>query len=109
MREKQITLGDKTIIIREVTVGDLRKRVLPAIIKTFSSFDLNAPITDIVKEADKVLGLIPQIIPDVTTEMLENAYMSELENLVQSWIDVNFHGLKTLLGSFTNLPTPGRS
>jgi len=109
MREKQVTLGDKTVIIREVTVGDLRKRVLPTIIKTFSSFDLNAPITDLVKESGKFLDLIPQIIPDVTTEMLEKAYMSELENLIQSWIDVNFHGLKTLLESFTNLPTPGRS
>jgi len=109
MREKQVTLGDKTIIIREVTVGDLRKRVLPTIIKAFSSFNANAPITALVGEADKILGLIPQVIPDVTSEMLEKAYMSELENLVQSWIDVNFHGLKTLLESFTNLPTPGRS
>jgi len=109
MREKQVALGDKTIIIREVTVGDLRKRVLPTIVKAFSSFDVNAPVTDLVKESDKILGLIPQVIPDVTPEMLEKAYMSELENLVQSWIDVNFHGLKTLLGSFTNLQIPGRS
>ena len=109
MREKQVTLGGTTIILREHKVGELRKKVLPAITETFASINLNASISELADESDKLFALICKIIPDVTPEMLEEAHMSELEDLIQGWVDVNFQGFKTFFKQLLSSPTPGRS
>src|SRR5690606_5617912 len=50
---------------------------------------------------------IPVILPDVTDEDVKNAYMSELEELIGAFLDVNFTGLRRMLGPLLGLAQAG--
>ena len=46
---------------------------------------------------DLLYEKLPIIFPDITEDDVKNAYMSELEALVEAFVDVNFFGLKKLI------------
>ncbi len=56
---------------------------------------------------DLLYKKLPVIFPDITKEDVKNAYMSELEQLIEVFIDVNFQGIKRLIGPLMNLVQAG--
>jgi len=104
MREARVTIAGNSILVREHTVGDLRKKVLPAIADAFTNINLNTlTLAELTNETDRLFEVICKVVPDVTIEMLDQAYMSELEDLITKWVDVNFMGLKTLAKRLASL------
>ena len=45
--------------------------------------------------------------PDITKEDVKNAYMSELEQLIEVFVEVNFTGLKRLIKPMMGLIQAG--
>lgn len=70
-------------------------------------------IADILKADDpdqlknSIMGMltgnIPELFPPIVTEDVKNLYPSEIEELVEAFIDVNFFGVKRLAVPFMAL------
>lgn len=102
MRKAEIEIGEKTIVIKELRIGDLKKLfteltggTMGEIDKLFKSdlpSDATAAISGILG------GLLGEklclVIPGLTLEDIENAYPSEMEMAIAAFIDVNFTGIK---------------
>ena len=56
---------------------------------------------------DLLYKKLPVIFPDITKDDIKNAYMSELEELIEVFVEVNFQGLKRLVGPLMNLIQAG--
>ena len=52
---------------------------------------------------DMLYKELPKIAPGLTKEDFENAYMSELEELLGAFVDVNFTGIKKLAKTLMSL------
>ena len=56
---------------------------------------------------DLLYKKLPVIFPDITKEDVKNAYMSELEQLIEVFVEVNFTGLKRLIKPMMGLIQAG--
>lgn len=102
-RTQEVKIADKLITVSELRVRDLKEtisKVLKTDIKLSSS-----PTVEEVKEAlvGGFQGMLQTIAPELTDEDLENAYPSELEQLVEAFINANFTGLKKVLKPLSGL------
>lgn len=97
MRSKVVNIAGKSILIEEKRIKEIK-----SLVKQFSPelkeiWDKNI---DINKEGsiDEIFSLIENkiiiLFNDLTEEDIENAYMSELEELFKTFVDVNFTGAK---------------
>jgi hypothetical protein len=69
--------------------------VLPKIFGIMEGVDLkDMQVVDLIP---LVAEKISDFVPDVTPDDIENAYPSEIEELIQAYIEVNFGGLKKML------------
>ena len=97
-RKKEATINGKTIVIMEYRV-----RELEALLDTLKGdFDLVTSVksSDDLKKAFQVLFLerLPQIIPTITAEDVREAYPSELEEILEGFVEVNFTGMRKVVG-----------
>ncbi|MFO7253128.1 MAG: hypothetical protein DIU60_020510 [Actinomycetes bacterium] len=107
-RTKSVTFGGRKIRVEERRIGELEKLIADLFPESGG---------DVSKiELDKLLGQfgfgllyekIPVIFPDITAEDVKNAYPSELEALVEAFIEVNFTGLKRLLAPILTFAQAG--
>ena len=97
MRSKVVSIAGKNILIEEKRIKELK-----LLIKQFSPelkeiWDKNIDFTK-EESIDELFSLIEDKITllfnDLQAEDIENAYMSELEELFKSFVDVNFTGAK---------------
>lgn len=59
-------------------------------------------------EIDDILNKkLPELFPGLTAEDVDNAYMSEIEALVEAFVDVNFFGLRRLVTPLMSLAQAG--
>ena len=103
MRTKQVTINGKTVTVKEKRVKELREQVLPMLLP---AVDELVGVDSVEQLFDKIPAFeekIASLFDDVTVEDIENAYMSEIEELLQAFVDVNFFGLKRLLGQVFSL------
>jgi hypothetical protein len=56
---------------------------------------------------DLLYKKLPVIFPDISKDDIKNAYMSELEQLIEVFVEVNFTGLKRLIKPLMNLIQAG--
>ena len=108
MRNKTISFAGKEIRIEEKRIGELEKIVADL----FPESKGNIPKVDLGKlleqaDFDLLYKKLPVIIPDITKDDVKNAYMSELEAFVETFIDVNFTGLKRLVKPLMGLIQAG--
>lgn len=109
MRIKEIEFSGKPYIIKEMKVKDLREKVVPKVLplmEVFKGSDTMQAALDRIPELEEKLA---EVFPGLTAERIDDAYPSEIEGLVAGFIDVNFLGLKTLLGRALSLKLPGTS
>lgn len=98
MRTKTVKVAEKNIVIMEKTIGELKQ------LSKDINVDLNNLFNTELKEmkTDEVVTSIftlveaklTTIFPQLTEADIENAYMSQLEELIEGFIDVNFSGMK---------------
>lgn len=105
MRTKTLTIADTTITISEYKIKKLKEEVLPKLGPAWSALkDVDtANIIDAIGDQFKV------IFPELKNIDIDDCYPSEIENFVEAWIEVNFTGLKRLVGPllyFAKLGSP---
>ena len=108
MRNKTVEFAGKKIRVEEKRIGELEKIVaelFPESKGNIQKIDLGK----LLEQAgfDLLYKKLPVIFPDITEEDVKNAYMSELEALIEVFIEVNFHGLKRLVRPLMNLIQAG--
>jgi hypothetical protein len=103
MRSQSVTIAGKDIVIREMKIKDIKANLLPKIEPFWETLSQ----TDVVGIVDCLGEQIQDIFPELQGIDIEECYPSELEAFVEAWTDVNFTGLKRLLGPLLSLVKQG--
>jgi len=104
MRNKTVSFAGKKIRVEEKRIGELEKIVSELFPESKGNIQ-KVDLGKLLEQAgfDMLYKKLPVIFPDITEEDIKNAYMSELEALIEVFIDVNFTGIKRLVGPLMNL------
>ncbi len=107
-RNKTVTLNGKDIIVQEKRIKELEsliKELFPESKGKIAEIDLGK----FMESADFNLlyKTLPKLIPGLTAEDVKDAYMSELEELLGAFVDVNFFGLKQLIQPLLKMAQSG--
>ena len=107
MRTKTVEVANKNILIQEMRIKDLKElaKQLNVSFDTILKTDLKDKTTvDVVNLfVNELQDKITTIFPQLTDDDVDNAYMSEIEGLIEGFIDVNFIGLKKVFIKATSL------
>lgn len=104
MRNKTITFAGKKLRIEEERIGELEaivSKLFPESKGNIAKINLDDLMSQI--GFDLLYDKIPIIFPEITDEDVKNAYPSELEALLEAFVEVNFTGVKKLIGPLMNL------
>lgn len=98
MRNKTVDFAGKKIRVEEKRIGELEK-ILADLFPESKGNIQKVDLSKLLEQADFDLlyKKLPIIFPDITKDDVKNAYMSELEALIEAFVDVNFFGLKKLI------------
>ncbi len=108
MRNKTVSFAGKDVRVEEKKIGELEKIVaelFPESKGNIHKIDLGKIMEQIGFEL--LYKKLPVMIPDLSKDDVKNAYMSELEELLEAFIDVNFFGIKKMTGPLMNLVQAG--
>jgi hypothetical protein len=108
MRNKTVEFAGKKIRVEEKRIGELEKIVADLFPESKGNIQ-KVDLSKLLEQAgfDLLYEKLPIIIPDITKDDVKNSYMSELEALVEAFVDVNFTGIKRLVGPLMNLIQAG--
>lgn len=108
MRNKLVTIADKTIDVKEMRIGELEKLILELFPESKGDIK-KIDLTKLMEDAgfDLIYKKLPKIFPELTKDDMKNAYMSELEALVGAFIDVNFFGIKKIIQPMLKMAQAG--
>ena len=101
MRNRVVKVGEKEVIIVEKRIKEFRE-LSSKISMSFNdilSMELDNKTTDEVFNVvvDMLEDKLTVIFPQLTTDDIDNAYMSEIEELIAAFIEVNFTGAKKVM------------
>ena len=98
MRSKEITFNGKKHTVQEQRVKDLNK-LMDSMKDDFEKFTNLKSIEDL---KDAILSILQDkltlIVPGIKAEDIPEAYPSEIEGVLEAFLEVNFSGLRKLLG-----------
>ena len=98
MRNKIVKFAGKDIDVKEKKIGELEILVRELFPSTKGKLkNLDKALNDLEIDWDLLYKKLPVVFPDITEDDVKNAYMSELEALVEAFVNVNFFGLKKLI------------
>lgn len=108
MRNKLVTIADKTIDVKEMRIGELEKLVIELFPESKGDIK-KIDISKLLEGAgfDLLYDKLPTLFPELTKDDVKNAYMSELEALVEAFVNVNFFGLKKLIQPMLKMAQAG--
>lgn len=93
-RSQLVTINGKKITVKEFKIRELREDVLPKLSNIVDVKDME------VKETKDLIPVfeskLTEIFPEITEADIEESYPSEIEALIEAWVNVNFTGLKKL-------------
>jgi hypothetical protein len=99
MRTKTVTVNGKKVTVKESRVSEIKNDILPKVFSTLEGLDIKGSLQD--KQVTDLIPLfaekVSEFFPEVSAEDIEDAYPSEIEELVKAFIEVNFSGLKKIL------------
>ncbi len=107
-RNKTVTVNGKDFIVQEKRIKELEslvKELFPESKGKIAEIELDKFIESV--DFDLLYKKLPKLIPGLEKEDVENAYMSELEALLEAFVDVNFFGLKKLIAPFLSMARSG--
>lgn len=107
-RNKTVVINEKDIIVQEKRIKELEgliKELFPESKGKIADIDLSKFIDSV--DFDLLYKKLPKLIPGLTAEDVENAYMSEIEELLGAFVDVNFFGLKKLMEPLLKMAQSG--
>jgi hypothetical protein len=108
MRNKIVKFADKDIDVKERKIGELEilvRELFPATKGKLKNLD--KALNDLEIDWDLLYKKLPVVFPDITEDDVKNAYMSDLENLIGAFVDVNFFALKQMIPKLMALAQTG--
>jgi Ca2+-binding EF-hand superfamily protein len=108
MRNKTVDFAGKKIRVEEKRIGELEKIIADLFPESKGNIQ-KVDLGKLLEQAgfDLLYKKLPVIFPEITEDDIKNAYMSELEQLIEVFIDVNFTGVKRLIGPLMTLVQAG--
>jgi hypothetical protein len=106
MRSEIVTVNGKKVTVKEKRVIELRTEVAPKIFELFDGGLTGLDTADLIPALQEKVS---EIFPELSPEDLDNCYPSEIEALVQAFINVNFGGLKKIIPKLSGLIKAGMS
>ena len=101
MRNKIVKVGDKEVLVVEKRIKEFRELSsnISMSFKDILNMELDNKTTDDVFNTvvDMLADKLTIIFPQLTVEDIDNAYMSEVEELIAAFIEVNFTGAKKVM------------
>jgi hypothetical protein len=104
MRTKSIEIAGKQIIIRESKIKEIKENLIPRIGTAWTEISKG----DISGIVDRFGDQLSEVFPELKGVEIEDLYPSELEVFVEAWVDVNFTGVRKLLGPLLSLAKLGQ-
>ncbi|GGF88495.1 hypothetical protein [Paenibacillus abyssi] len=105
MRTKTVTLNGKQVVVKEQKVKTLREDVAPKLFGILEGAE-DIEMKDIVPHLEQ---RIAEFFPELSEADLDEAYPSEIEALIEAYIDVNFGGLKKVMKPLLSFLQKGTS
>ena len=107
MRNKVVKFGNKEILVVEKKIKEL-KQLAKDISLSFNDLlktDLDNRTTDDIFNIifEQLEDIITIIFPQLTVDDIEYAYISEVEELLKAFIEVNFIGAKKVISQVMKL------
>lgn len=99
MRTDNVTVAGKNIVIREMTIGDMEEHLLPKIEKAWSAIK-ERDVTGVIAELSQQSA---EVFPELEGIDIRKCYPSEIEAFAEKWLEVNFSGLRRLIGPVLSL------
>ena len=108
MRNKTVEFAGKKIRVEEKRIGELEKIIAELFPESKGNIQ-KVDLGKLLEQAgfDLLYNKLPVIFPDISKDDIKNAYMSELEQLIEVFIDVNFTGIKRLITPLMSLIQAG--
>jgi hypothetical protein len=108
MRSKVVSFAGKEVRVEEKRIGELEKLVtelFPESKGDLAKVDLGKLLTG--ANFDLLYTKLPKVFPELSKEDVKNAYMSEIEALIEAFVDVNFLGIKRIVQPMLKLAQAG--
>jgi len=108
MRNKTVEFAGKKIRVEEKRIGELEKIIADLFPESKGNIQ-KVDLGKLLEQAgfDLLYKKLPVIFPEIAKDDVKNAYMSEIEALVEAFVDVNFTGIKRLIKPLMNLIQAG--
>ena len=97
MRTKVVNIAGKDITIRELKIKEINELTdklgvdIEGILGANNATDFKTVILSLLHDK------LPEIFPGLTKDDIDEAYPSELEELIGGFVDTNFFGLKKVI------------
>lgn len=96
-RSKVVTVNGKQVNVKEYKIRELREDVLPRLTSAMDNMKIEEIATKNLGDVIPILeGKLVEFFPELTEADIDEAYPSEIEALIEAWVDVNFTGLKRI-------------
>ena len=108
MRNKIVTINGKDINVQEKRIGELEglvRDIFPESKGKIANIDITKVLENI--DFDLLYKVLPKLFPELEKDDVKNAFMSEIEDLFEAFIDVNFTGIKRLIKPLMGLIQAG--
>ena len=107
MRNKVVKIGDKEVLVVEKKIKELKQlsKDISVSFNDLLKIDLDNKTTDDVFNIifEQLEDKIAIVFPQLSNEDIENAYISEIEELLIAFIEVNFIGAKKVISQVMKL------
>jgi alpha-L-fucosidase len=94
MRTKTVTIGGAALTLKEYKIKQLKDDIIPKIGSSWAVLK----DSDTSKLIDAIGDQMKSIFPELANIDLDNCFPSEIETFLEAWIEVNFSGIRRLLG-----------
>lgn len=108
MRNKTVQVNGRDVIVQERRIKELERLVadlFPGSEGRLSGVDLGKLAGEV--DFDLFRQKIPMLFPQVKPENVDDLYPSEIEALLEAFVDVHFFGLKKLIKPLMGLAQNG--
>jgi hypothetical protein len=107
-RTKKVSIAGRELLVEERRIGELKQLVADLFPGSGGKLSEIDPSKLFELDVDDVLSKkLPEMFPGLSAEDVDNAYMSEIEALVEAFVDVNFFGLKRLVAPLMQMAQAG--
>jgi hypothetical protein len=94
MRTKNVTVNGKQVTVKEAKIKEFKDVILPKVFGMLDGVELkDKQVVDLIPLFSEKVA---EFFPELSEADIEESYPSEIEGLIEAYIEVNFSGLKKM-------------